>query len=57
MQLMPVKYDRTSILIEEIQTYRLNYPLIGLLFGLFFSITIIVIRNSYFEFKKNRNIN
>ena len=57
LKFMPVKYDRSSILIEEIQTYRLNYPLIGFLFGLFLSITIIIIRSSYFEFIKNKNIN
>jgi len=56
MQLMPVKYNKSSILIEEIQTYRINYPLIGFIMGLSFSISILIIRKSYFEYLKNRAI-
>ena len=56
MQLMPVKYNKSSILIEEIQPYRINYPLIGFIMGLFFSISILIIRKSYFEYLKNRAI-
>ena len=56
MTFKPVHYDTSSIVIEKIDRYEVNYSLLCFFAGIFLSIMMIIIRRSYLVYKNNNLI-